>query len=127
MVEGLLVSIMETAYPELIWSENYYEAEDNTGTVYLEASEPPSKYEDDLRFPYYMVWIRSSSFDLAEKVSLDTITLLNKRRQITYTNHRGEEYFIYFIESTSDAVPIGKNGKVMEWSSNFKVTLRRIK
>lgn len=126
MVEGLLVSIMETAYPELTWSENYYEADDHTGTVYLEPSEPPSKYEDDLQFPYYMVWIRSSNFDLAERVSLDTITLLNKRRQIAYTNHRGEEYFVVFIEATSGAAPIGKNGKVMEWSSNFKITLRRI-
>lgn len=126
MVEGLLKTIMESAYPQLTWSENHYEAEDNTGTIYAEASEPPSKNEDDLRFPYYMIWIRSSDIDLAAKVSTDTITLLNKRNQITYKNDRGEEYFIYFIESTSDAYRVGKTGEVVEWASNFKVTLRRI-
>ncbi len=126
MVEGFFKTIMENAYPELTWSENNYEAEDNTGTIYAEASEPPSKHEDDLRFPYYMIWIRSSDFDLAEKVSIDTVTLLNKRNQITYKNDRGEEYYIYFIESTSDANRVGKTGNVVEWASNFKVTLRRI-
>ena len=125
MVEGYLRTIMEQAHPELIWSETGYESEDHTGTIYAEASEPPSKYEDDLRFPYYMIWVRSSNYDLAEQVSINTITLLNKRNQITYKNHRGEEYFIYFIESTSDAVRVGKTGDVVEWSSNFKVTLRR--
>lgn len=126
MVEGLLKTIMEQAYPELTWSINNYEDADHTGTVYLESGDPPSSYEDGLRFPHYMLWVRSSDFDLAERVTINSIDLLNKRREITYTNKRGEEYYIYFVESIGEANRIGRNGDIMEWSSNFKVTLRRV-
>ena len=126
MVEGLLKTIMEQAFPELRWSINNYEDPDHTGTVYLENGDTPSKYEDDLRFPHYMIWIRSSDFDLAERASINSVDLLNKRREIEYTNERGEAYYIYFVESISEANRIGRNGDVMEWSSNFKVTLRRV-
>jgi hypothetical protein len=125
MIEGLLRETLQTAYPELIWSENNYEAQDNTGTVYKEAGLPPDIHETGLRFPYYMVWVRSSDFDLAQRVSEGSVTLLNKMNRIEYTNHEGATYEVIFIEATSDANRIGRTENVMEWSSNFKATIRR--
>lgn len=125
MVEGFLRERLQSAFPELIWSENNYEADDNTGTVYSEAGEPPSKNEDSLRFPYYMVWVRSSDFDRAQRIAEGSIDVLNKLNQIEYTDYQGIEYDIIFVEATTEANRIGRTDNIMEWSANFKVTLRR--
>lgn len=125
MIEGLFREVLQTAYPELTWTENNYEAEDNTGTVYKEAGFAPDIYESDLRFPTYMVWVRSSDFDLAQRVSEGSVTLLNKMNRIEYTNYEGIVYEVIFVEATSEANRIGREDKVMEWSSNFKATIRR--
>lgn len=125
MVEGFLRERLQAAFPELIWSENNYEDPDNTGTVYKEAGEKPSTYEDDLRFPYYMVWIRSSNFDLAQKAAEGSIEVLNKLHNLDYTDQDGNEFHIIFVEATGEANRIGRTDGIMEWSSNFKVTLRR--
>jgi hypothetical protein len=126
MIEGFLRERLSTAFPDLIWTENNYEAPDNTGTVYREAGEPPSKYEDDLRFPFYMVWVRSSNWDLAQRVAEGSIDVLNKLHNIEWTDYEGATYQIIFVEAASDANRIGRDESgIMEWSSNFKVTLRR--
>lgn len=126
MIEGFLRERLQTAFPELTWTENNYEAADNTGTVYKESGEKPSTYEDDLRFPYYMVWVRSSNWDLAQRASEGSVTLLNKVHRETWTDYEGKEFEIIFIEANGEANRIGKNDNgLMEWSSNFKVTLRR--
>lgn len=128
MVEGFLRERLSQAFPQLVWSENNFEAPDNTGTVYVEAGGAPSTYEDGLRFPNYMVWVRSSDYDLAQTVAAGSIDVLNKIHQVHYIDYAGLEYDIVFIEALSDANRIGKDDSgVMEWSTNFKVTLRRRK
>lgn len=125
MIQGYIKGVMEAAYPQLIWTEDNYVEQDNTGTVYKEGGEKPDTYESGIRFPYYMIWVRSSDFDLAQKVSEGSINALNKTHAVEWTDHNGQTYEIIFIEAIGDANRIGKNGEVMEWSSNFKVTLRR--
>jgi hypothetical protein len=125
MVEGYIRERLQTAFPQLVWTENHYQAEDHTGTVYVEAGEKPDTYESDMRFPYYMVWVRSSDWDLAQRVAYGAVEILNKQRQIEYTDYIGNVYQIIFIESIADANRIGVNEGKMEWSANFKVTLRR--
>lgn len=126
MIEGFLREKMNEAYPQLVWTENNYEALDHTGTIYREAGEKPSKYEDDLRFPYYMIYVRSSDYDLAQRVAEGSVDVLNKLHNIEWTDYEGKQFHIIFIEAASDANRIGRVENVMEWSTNFKVTLRRI-
>lgn len=126
MIEGFIREQLEQAYPELTWTEQTYEADDHTGTVYSESGERPDTYESGLRFPYYMVWVRSSNFDLAQRVSEGSIDILNKTHRKTYTNYFGDTYEIIFIEANGEANRIGRNEGKMEWSSNFKATIRRV-
>jgi hypothetical protein len=130
MIEGFLRERLQAAYPQLTWSENNYEDQDNTGTVYAEGGGAPSRYEDGFRFPNYMVWVRSSDFSLAERASKGSVELLNKLnnegKPFEYTDYEGIKYNVYFVEATGEANRVGRDEGVMEWSSNFRATIRRI-
>jgi hypothetical protein len=126
MIEGYLKEKLQAVYPQLVWTENVYTEADHTGTVYKESGEKPDSFETGLRFPYYMVYVRSSNKDLAQTAAEGSIELLNKLHGETYTNYNGDTYEVIFVEAVGEANRIGLVDGVMEWSSNFKITLRRI-
>lgn len=125
MIEGYFREKLQTIYPQLVWTENNYEDADHTGTIYKEAGSAPDTYETGLRFPNYMVWVRSSNRDLAQSAAEGSVEIMNKLHGETFTNYEGKTYEIIFVEAIGEANRIGMNEGVMEWSANFKVTLRR--
>jgi hypothetical protein len=125
MIEGYFREKLQAAYPQLVWSENNYEDPDNTGTIYKEAGAAPDTYETGLRFPNYMVWVRSSNRDLAQSAAEGSVEIMNKLHREEFTNYEGVTYEIIFVEAIGEANRIGMNEGVMEWNANFKVTLRR--
>ncbi|QFG05689.1 tail terminator [Bacillus phage 035JT001] len=127
MIEGFFRERLEVAFPQLKWTENNYVEQDHTGSIYKEAGGSPDIYETGLQFPYYMIFIRSSDFDLAQRAAEGSVEIFHRMKQEDYTNYNGDTYEIIFIEATADATRIGRNESLMEWSSNFKVTLRRKK
>lgn len=134
MIHAYLKERLEQLLPTLEWSDSFYSAEDHTGTVYYEGGFPPSLDDTDMRYPSYMVYIRSSNWRLAEQAAQIVYDALHKQRewmvQIDYANENVagvKTYHVLFIEAMSEPLRIGVDKNVMEYSVNFKVTLREVK
>lgn len=112
--------------PELVWSIDHYSAADNTGTVYTEGGGEPSIDDTDMCYPDYMVYIRSSDWALAERRAKQIKKMFHKRANFTVTEE-GSTYFVYLIAAQSEPLRLGTTDSgIMEYSINFRVTLREV-
>ncbi|WP_445506793.1 phage tail terminator protein [Niallia sp. 03190] len=127
MIHRYLKNEAKLAVPALVWSINYFTNIDNTGTVYTEAGSPPEKNDRKTRYPEYQFYIRSTNFDNAELFSQKIFDLFNEKMNfVVIENNR--TYHVDFIEAMSEPLRLGvDSNNVMEYSINFKVTLREMK
>lgn len=135
MIQGYLKNELESVIPGLVWTEDYYFAEDNTGTVYATGSRQPDRYDTEYRYPGYQVWIRSSDWDYAKLAAEMAFMKLHKKSnfhvsvdyekdgRVMLTKH----YLVLFVMAASDPLRIGDNDGIMEYSVNFDVTLKELK
>jgi Bacteriophage minor capsid protein len=134
MIQGFFVREAKTILTDLEWTQDFYTAEDNTGTVYSEGGEPPDTYESDFRFPEYMVFIRSSDWSYAEGASQKVFDHFHKRNDFIVSVEQKmkslivhKQYKIFFIEALSEPLRLGVKNNIMEYSINFRVTLKEVK
>jgi len=135
MIQGYLREELQAVIPGLTWTEDYYLADDNTGTVYATSSGQPDRYDTEYRYPGYQVWIRSSDWDFAKLAAEMAYMKLHKKSnfkvtvdyekdgQVVLTKH----YLVLFVVAASDPLRIGDNDGIMEYSVNFDVTLKEEK
>jgi len=135
MIQGYFREVLQSIIPGLAWTEDYYFADDNTGTVYASSSGQPDRYDTEYRYPGYQVWIRSSDWDYAKLAAELTYKQLHKKSnfkvavdyekdgQVVLTKH----YLVLFVVATSEPLRIGDNNGIMEYSVNFDVTLKELK
>jgi hypothetical protein len=135
MIQGYLREKLQEVIPGLTWSEDYYYAEDNTGTVYASGSRQPDRYDTEYRYPGYQVWIRSSDRDLAKLAAEMAYIQLHKKSNFNVNvkyEGKGQEsftkrYLVLFVMAASEPLRIGDNDGIMEYSVNFDVTLKEEK
>jgi hypothetical protein len=125
MIQSFLKDEAKAVVPELEWTIDFYTSEDNTGTVYSESGTPPDSYESGMRYPEYMVFIRSSDWTLA-RVSANKVFkhLHKKMKDLVFAD--GLQYQVFLIEALSEPLRLGAQGEVMEYSINFRLTLREV-
>ncbi|MGD6994000.1 hypothetical protein [Sutcliffiella horikoshii] len=126
MIQSYLKDEAQKILPELEWSIEFYTGEDNTGTVYSEAGDPPDTYEVGYRYPQYMFMIRSSDWGNASKY---VQVLMNHfhNQQSLYVEMDSVPYRIFSIEALGEPLRLGVKDNVMEWTLNVKVLLREVK
>jgi hypothetical protein len=125
MIQSFLKDEAKAVVPELEWSIDFYTSEDNTGTVYSESGAPPDTYESGMRYPEYMVFIRSSDWTLARVAANKVFKQLHmKMKDLVLAD--GLQYQVFLIEALGEPIRLGAQGNVMEYSVNFKVTLREV-
>lgn len=136
MIDENLMDILKTNIPELEWSVNFRTSDDNTGTVYNEGGLKPSEYEDGMEYPQYMVYIRSSNFELAKEAARKTFENLHKLQNVIMnvpirdlTTDEITGYYpvhVLLITALSTPLRIGVTDNVMEYSVNIQVILRKL-
>lgn len=125
----LLEQIQEIDRDNFRWSINHTTQNDNAVTIYSDAGQAPSTYDDAMRFPNYQIYIKSSDFDKAKLMAhqiFDKLQCLNHQVIEVQLNDETQQYYLYFLEAISDIIVIGVNeDDVMELSLNFKATLQK--
>lgn len=127
MIQEYLMNQAKQLYPDLKWSVDYYTAEDNTGTVYYEGGSPSNvNNETGIRYPEYMVFIRSSDYSKAEVIAHKLYKFFHKKtvKDLIFVPELDTSYRVYFMQSMSEPNRIGVSGDVMEYSINLLITLR---
>lgn len=136
MIQRFLKDELAKVVPDLVWSADFYALDDHTGTVYSEGSRTPATNDTEMRYPTYMVYIRSSAWSFAETAAQKVYYALHRTGDFKVTvneydkdeNVIGEKrYHVFFIAAVSDPIRIGVQNNVMEYSVNFDVTLTEIK
>ncbi|POD46287.1 hypothetical protein BKM15_25950 [Pseudomonas syringae pv. syringae] len=126
MIHRYLKDEAAKAIPGLGWSINFYSGTDNTGTVYTEGGPPGETNDVKTRTPEYMVYIRSSDWDAAETYAQQVYDLFHERKQFVITE-KGRTFIVYFIEALSEPIRLGvADNNIMEYSINFRATLREV-
>lgn len=126
MIQGNLKDILKASLPSLSWSEDYYTAEDNTGTVYSTGGFPQGRYEGQVRRPTYQVYIRSSDWDLSKEAAYEVYNLLHMKSNFEAITDEGSRFFVYLITGASEPLRIGVENNIMDYSVNFDVELKQI-
>ncbi|TDL40542.1 hypothetical protein EVU91_01235 [Macrococcoides bohemicum] len=135
MIQEPIMTLLRDNIPGLSWSIDYRTASDNTGTVYSDSGEKPSTYDEQMRYPYYQIYLRSSNFELVKNASRQVYDLLHMKMNWEidlpiYDSNNPDEvietlpYTVYLIEALSEPILVGVNDNVMEYSINLKTTLR---
>ncbi|TDM50000.1 hypothetical protein ETI06_05870 [Macrococcoides goetzii] len=135
MIQEPIMTLLRDNIPGLSWSIDYRTASDNTGTVYSDSGEKPSTYDEQMRYPYYQIYLRSSNFELVKNASRKVYDLLHMKMNWEidlpiYDSNNPDEvietlpYTVYLIEGLSEPILVGVNDNVMEYSINLKTTLR---
>jgi hypothetical protein len=134
MIQSFLKDEAEMVLSDLEWTIDFYTGEDNTGTVYSESGEPPDTYDADFRFPEYMFFIRSSDWAYAETAAEKIVDHFHKKNNLLVTIEKSikslivnKRYKVFFIEALGEPLRLGAKNNIMEYSINFKVTLREEK
>jgi hypothetical protein len=125
MIQSFLKEELKEVIPELEWTIDFYTSQDNTGTVYAESGEAPDSYESGLRYPSYMVFIRSSDWTLARVAANKAFKHLHKKMKDLVLAD-GLQYQVFLIEAQSEPLRLGVQGDVMEYSINFQATIREV-
>lgn len=135
MIQEPIMTLLRDNINGLSWSIDYRTASDNTGTVYSDSGEKPSTYDEQMRYPYYQIYLRSSNFELVKNASRQVYDLLHMKMNWEidlpiYDSNNPDEvietlpYMVYLIEVLSEPILVGVNDNVMEYSINLKTTLR---
>ncbi|PAE17291.1 hypothetical protein CHH91_04610 [Virgibacillus sp. 7505] len=136
MIQEYLMNRLAAKFPGLTWTTSFYTNNDNTGTIYYEGGSKPSTYEDKMRYPRYMIWLRSSKWAYLESLVDQIHEELHEKGNFTVAvplydeqeRQIGEDLLhVYFIEAASDPNRIGVQDDVMEYSLNFDVTLKKVR
>jgi hypothetical protein len=126
MIQEYFKSIAEFTYPNFVWSADYYLEEDNTGTIFYEGGGQPSTNDLGLRYPSYMIMLRSSNWEVVEDTAESLLTTFHLAQNQSFTTSRGKTYEIIYIEAQGEPIRLGViNGK-MEYTINFNCTLREV-
>jgi hypothetical protein len=125
MIQSFLKDEAKAVVPELEWTIDFYTSEDNTGTVYSEGGTPPDSYESGMRYPEYMVFIRSSDWTLARVAANKVFKQLHRKMNVQ-ASVDGSQFQVFFIEALGEPIRLGAQDDVMEYSINFRVTLREV-
>lgn len=133
MIQEYLMNHLKQEIPDLTWSMDHRWADDHTGTVYSEAGrQHDPDNETTMRYPSYMVYIRSSSWAYAETVAHKVWRSLNGKRDFDVTvNQYGKNenvvgsltYHVFYVSAVGEPNRIGINDDVMEYSVNFDTQL----
>jgi hypothetical protein len=125
MIQSYLKDLAQSAVPELEWSIDFYTGQDNTGTVYSESGLPPDTYDPGLRYPEYMVFIRSSDWTFARKA---VNKIFKQMHGVSSERVTADEipYQVLFVEALSEPLRLGAQDRIMEYSINFQATIREV-
>lgn len=132
MIGQYLVRTLKDELPKLTWTEAFYTANDNTGTVYTDGGRGVGRYESPLRFPTYQLLIRSSDWDMAETYAIKALELINKTSDVTtdvylYENGKAIEkrtVNIMYLENRGGILNLGiDEDNIRSYSINFDATL----
>lgn len=126
MIQSYLKDEAQKILPELEWSIEFYTGEDNTGTVYSEAGDPPDTYEVRYRYPQYMFLVRSSNWGSASKCIQVLMNHFHNQQNL-YVEMDPVPYRIFSIEALGEPLRLGVKDNVMEWTLNVQVLLREVK
>lgn len=135
MISEFLMNQAKGVVPELEWTVNFFYAEETKGQeikqgiVYDETGAAPSLDDVKMRYPEYMIYIRSSDWQLAERAAKRLAKFFHLNSDIIKDPVTEDEdtYKLYQIECTSEPIRIGVNDHdVMEYSVNLRVNLRII-
>lgn len=136
MIQDYLREELKVILPELEWTSNYYTGGDNTGTVYYEGGSGSDIYESDLRYPTYMVYIRSSDWYFSERAAQMVHDYFHRKSNFTAVINQYDKdenvvgvktYHVFFIQDVGEPNPIGVENGIMDYSVNFQVTLKEVK
>lgn len=134
MIQSFFVQEAKTILPDLEWTQDFYTGEDNTGTAYSENGEPPDTYDAKFRFPDYMVFIRSSDWAYAEYAAQKVFEHFHTKHNFLVTVEQTikdlvitKKYQVFMVEALGEPLRLGAQNNIMEYSVNFKVTLREVK
>lgn len=136
MIQRYLANELKKVVPDLEWTADFYTAEDHTGTVYSEGGSAPNIYETGIRYPAYMVYIRSSAWSYAETAAQKVFDAFHRKGDFTATINEydrnenvigSKSYHVFFVAAASDPLRIGVQDNIMEYSVNLDVTLTEIK
>ncbi|MFD2924169.1 phage tail terminator protein [Halobacillus naozhouensis] len=136
MIQKYLKDELKLLIPDLTWTIDFRSAPDHTGTVYSEGGGAPGQYDVGMRYPTYMVYIRSSNWGYAKTVAEKVYKALHKKKDFTATVEQHDRqgnvtgstsYHVFFVSAVSDPIPIGVQDDIMDYSINFDVTLTEIK
>ncbi|TDM43444.1 hypothetical protein ETI09_03470 [Macrococcoides canis] len=123
MIQESIMNLLRENIVGLTWSVDYRTLGDNTGTVYSDGGEKPGIYDDEMKYPHYQIYIRSSDFDRCKDIAYKAYALLHKKSD-WLINEQNNVIHVYFIEAFSEPLRIGVEDNVMEYSINFRTTLR---
>lgn len=126
MIQDFFKENCEELFPNYSWSVDYFVDKDNSGSVYSEGGSKPSTYEDKLRYPNYMIMLRSSNWEQVEQDSHLVLKTFRDMSQTLYIDSRGKTFEIYFIEPQSEPVRLGVTDNIMEYTINFNCTIREV-
>jgi hypothetical protein len=136
MIQKFIKDLLAANFPSLEWTIENYTGSDNTGTVLMTTPSPGNVNDErDFMFPSYQVYLRSSDFGKVEFIAYQIKELLDKRRNEVavrefYDNNKvllgTKTYNIFFIDC-DPPIRVGREGKHMDYSINFKSTIREAK
>lgn len=135
MIQDYIRDELKGILPELEWTSDYYTAEDNTGTVYAEGGSGADIYESGLRYPSYMVYIRSSDWYLSRRAAEMVHDRFHGKSNFTAVVNQYDKdgnvlgtktYHVLFIMDIGEPNRIGVDNGIMDYSVNFQVTLREV-
>lgn len=126
MIHRYLKNQAQQAIPSLGWSVNFYTGADNTGTVYTEGG-PTARLDDTkIRYPEYMIYIRSSDFDAAERRAQEVYDMFHEKADFIVTEE-DKTFQVIFLQALSEPLRLGVDNDKMEYSINLQATLREMK
>lgn len=136
MIQSWMMKELRAELPYLTWTIGQYVSKDHTGTVYYEGGRSPAKNETRVRFPNYMVWIRSSDWEYAEYAAQKTFSLYHMRGQDgrfeieTEQEIKGEvlkeRYLVFLMSAIQDPIDMGIEDGISTWAINFDVELIKL-
>lgn len=135
MIQDYIREELKLILPELDWTSNYYTSEDNTGTVFSEGGNSSDLYESGIRYPNYMVYIRSSDWYFAERAAQMVRDQFHNKSNFTAVINQYDKdenvigtktYHVFLIVDVGEPNRIGVENGIMEYSVNFQVTLKEV-
>ena len=126
MIDKYLMNLLKDNIKGVVWSRITTSLEDNSGVVYYEGGREPSVYDDDSRYPSYMIYIESSDILKAESIAQQTFNLLHKKSNFDVDVPIGNITKQYKVQTINAMEPIRvgiRDNGVAMYSVNIDVIM----